>query len=180
MSQANPLELSSYKMPAVKAGMIVRWFPSGTRTARNPDIAQVKKVSERSVVLVLSYGQQIDTVRHVDDPKLTLNADQRETGAWDYTEEHYQRAAWESHVDKKIEFLERALRDGKPKKSAGKGISGYHDLRKRAQAAGVKFSGNPPKAWLEEQLGEMSDEAGASTGSSLPDMAEQDRAGEEG
>lgn len=182
MSSAVSLErMTSYKMPAITAGTIVRYFPSGTRTARRPDIAQVKTVSERSVVLVLTWGQQIDTVRHVDDPKLTLNADQRENGAWDYTDEHYQRAAWEQSVEKRLSELESGIPEKtKPASKPSGGISKYQELRKRAKSAGVKFSGNPTKEWLETQLKEVSDAEGTSTGDAVPSMAGEGGAGEEG
>lgn len=176
MTLAIPLEtLNSFVMPTVRQGAIVRFYPSGRRTARQAEVATVLRVSDRSVVLRIESNVRMDTVRHVDDPKLNLNRDQRETGAWDFTEEHYERAAWFEQVDKRLKSLEsKAVSKVINKAREESPASSYHTLRRKAKQLGVVFSGNPRKEWLVEKIEELSD-GRASTGGDSQDVVGKDR-----
>lgn len=79
--------IENFKMPFVRVGQPVLWFPGGQRTGKDPHVAFVLKASTRNMTLKTIGGMRYDAVRHLDDPKLKMNEDQRENGAWDYTDE---------------------------------------------------------------------------------------------
>jgi hypothetical protein len=83
-------EIMDYKMPVVRLGAPVQWFANGN-AVRDSVLGWVTKVGHRGVRIHLCTGVWFDTVRHISDPKLRLSQDQRENGAWDFTEE-YQNA----------------------------------------------------------------------------------------
>lgn len=98
-------KIESFVMPLVSSGMPVRWYPFGVRDSREAEIAFVVKASGRNVNLRTASGQFRSAVRHVDDPKLTLNAAQRESGAWDFTDDWYQESKNKSDIEKRMAQL---------------------------------------------------------------------------
>lgn len=83
---AEPLDpIAAYQMPRPSLGSQILWYPHASRT-ETPEIAFVLKAGARSIVITTAGGASIDTVRHVDDPKLELNEYQRLNGAWDFPE----------------------------------------------------------------------------------------------
>ncbi len=77
-------EIAEFVMPRPNLGQAVTWFPSGTRT--NGEMAYVLTIGRRNLVVQRASGIAMDSVRHVDDPKLSLSVEQRASGAWDFTE----------------------------------------------------------------------------------------------
>ncbi len=96
-------ELEQYVMPRPARGQQVLWYPDADRT-KEPEIAFVKGVSKRSLVLQVN-GVAIDTVRHVNDPKMKVNEFQRVNGGWDYPETELRL----QELLKRIESLEKAV-----------------------------------------------------------------------
>lgn len=94
-------QIRAFVMPKILPGDTVLWYCHGLRGAGKPEVVDVLKVSERSICIKTKYSQQVrQPVRHIDDPKLRLSAEQREHGAWDYTERHKINAALEERVAK--------------------------------------------------------------------------------
>lgn len=78
-------EVNEFKMPEIQQGAPIRWFRYGT--ARDTSILGfVQKVKARSVTVWTTEGLRYNNVRHISDPKLRLNREQREDGAWDFTD----------------------------------------------------------------------------------------------
>lgn len=164
-------KIESFVMPYVSAGVPVKWFPFGVRDGRDTEIAFVVKASGRNVNLRTAAGGFKSAVRHVDDPKLSLNAAQRESGAWDFTDDWYQSNKNRSDIEKrlaqlnervgKLEIeLHRAEQDQQHEaksvsKGAGKG-KGTHEryftklsrLRKEATDRGIAWEND----WKVPQL----------------------------
>lgn len=83
--------IHSFVMPRPEIGQCITWFPSGER--KGGETSFVLNVGRRNIVLRTATGTPMETVRHIDDPKLKLNADQRMSGAWDFTDESKQAIA---------------------------------------------------------------------------------------
>lgn len=77
--------IHAFQMPKPCMGQPVTWWPAGTRDLPG-ETAFVIRVGRRNIILRTASGVCMETVRHIDDPKLKLNSDQRESGAWDFTE----------------------------------------------------------------------------------------------
>lgn len=110
-------EVQAFEMPRPSMGQTVAWYPSGIKGGAC-EVAHVLKVSKRNLLLQRISGTCVETVRHVDDPKLKLSAEQRESGAWDFTDYDKQQAADRSRVaeiEARVKTLEELL--DSPKKS---------------------------------------------------------------
>ncbi|HHK42056.1 MAG TPA: hypothetical protein ENJ50_06515 [Planctomycetaceae bacterium] len=81
-------EILSFEMPVPPIGLPVLWYSTGFDDSRRRQIGFVRYVSARNIGITLPGGQKVDAVRHVDDPKLRLNPEQRETGAWAFTPDY--------------------------------------------------------------------------------------------
>jgi hypothetical protein len=82
--QQNRDAIEAFVMPKPEIGQGVTWYSSGTRSGPG-EMAFVLEVGRRNIVLQRASGTAEASVRHVDDPKLQLNEEQRATGAWDFT-----------------------------------------------------------------------------------------------
>lgn len=114
------MDLDTFKPPRVRFGQPVAHYPKGLRDAnRRPDLGWVIRVMERYVhlyVVASSGGPMVlECVRHVDDPKLTLNDDQRVNGAWDFTDYDRDMNEWRAEVDEHFVAVEGALIAGPTK-----------------------------------------------------------------
>ncbi len=102
--------IENFQMPYVKVGQPVLWFPGGLRTGKDPHVAFVLKASQRNMSLKTIGGMRYDAVRHIDDPKLKMNEDQRENGAWDYTDEFKdQKARWDL-IEEQLAAMESRIK----------------------------------------------------------------------
>lgn len=79
-------EINNFEMPEIREGAAIKWYPYGT-AERNALLGFVTRVKPRSIAVWTINGLRYENVRHVSDPKLKLNRDQREDGAWDYSDE---------------------------------------------------------------------------------------------
>ena len=73
----------------------------------------VLEAGHRNIVVQRISGVCMETVYHVNDPKVAVSKDIRDQGAWDFTEEYYQRAkdvdrmaALEARIAKLEAFLD--------------------------------------------------------------------------
>lgn len=83
-------EIENWAMPVVSLGQTVIFYPDGTpikRSGRPLALGSVTQKGRRSVTLRMPDGTAKMGVRHVGDPKLQMGTgDQRENGAWDFTD----------------------------------------------------------------------------------------------
>jgi hypothetical protein len=99
---------SAYKMPNPKRGQQLLWYPHADKNEQ-PEVVFARKVGNRSVLIALGGGQCIETVPHLNDPRLGWNDDQRSSGAWDFPETEREIAALKEEVGKlksRVEQLE--------------------------------------------------------------------------
>jgi hypothetical protein len=95
--QQNRDAIQAYEMPRPCPGQTVTWFPSGSRDGKGEN-AQVLSAGKRNIVVLRASGGAMESVRHVEDPKLKLSAEQRASGAWDFTER-----------DKKLDTMQKEV-----------------------------------------------------------------------
>lgn len=147
-------QVAAFKMPQVLPGTAVFWYKNALKSS-DPQIGYVLKCASRSVQLYIPRTNQIMYVcRHVDDPKLRLNSDQREDGAWDFTDEYREIKRFREEIGARLEALEQKSGDD------------YQALRSEAIALGVEVKGNPKKDWLKQQIEQCRREQGSHAASS--------------
>jgi len=173
-------KIENFVMPLVSSGMPVKWFPFGVRDGRDTEIAFVVKASGRNVNLRTAAGQFRSAVRHVDDPKLSLNAAQREAGAWDFTDEWYQEKKIKSDIEKRLaQLVERigtlevqlhrdeqdvqhkarsAASDRRGRGGHERYFSKLSRLRKEATDRGIAWANDWKVSQLQEALGDGANE----------------------
>ena len=80
-------EANDFQMPEVKLGTAVFFYPRHITT--HPHLAWVMKIGKTGKNIVLRTAERMvyESVKHVDDPRLDWNVDQREFGSWDFTDE---------------------------------------------------------------------------------------------
>jgi hypothetical protein len=112
-------EIEAFTMPKPCLGQSVTWFHSGTRTGLG-EIAWVLKAGHRNIVLQRASGLAVETVRHVADPKLQLSVEQRESGAWDFTDQDKKSLANEkllAELVERVKTLEEFINEPVKKKA---------------------------------------------------------------
>lgn len=166
--------VDDFTMPVPSAGMPVLWYAAGVKTGRKPEVGFILNVGNRSVRLRTAFGELKETVRHVSDPKLQLNRDQREGGAWDFTDEHYHKASWTAEVDQRLRQIEARLA-GNPKIPED-----YKEMLEEARRLGLSFRGNPKREKLERLISEAKANVDAPAGEDLQSVDREDRGGKEG
>lgn len=104
-------QLANYTMPKAERGMPIVWYPQGV-TNRNGKLAFVQNSQlGRNSIDVFVAGQRVaifSACPHVSDPRLKLGVDQRENGAWDYTEAWKRNEEWKKKVDEAISTESKA------------------------------------------------------------------------
>lgn len=84
-------EINAFVAPAVLVGQDVVYYPMAHVNSRRPSLGKVIWIGQNSRIVniheVDQHGKTLvrEAVRHISDPKLKLNEDQREAGAWDFT-----------------------------------------------------------------------------------------------
>ena len=100
----------NFRMPKAPVGLQVLWYRQGTRDTTSPEVAYMLHAGARTATLhVATTSRRIDAVRHVDDPKLELSPDQRENGAWDYTQEYRALEQFKQNVEGRLKSIEKQL-----------------------------------------------------------------------
>lgn len=106
-------EIDSFQAPTVLFGRLVAFFPNAIRNSRKPSLGWVTASNGRitNIFEVTQHGGTLlrEGVRHIDDPKLKLNEDQRASGAWDFTEDDKTRAEEDAEFHKRLMALEQSL-----------------------------------------------------------------------
>ena len=116
MTEAKPTheEIEAFKAPKAKFGQPVAYYINGVKdTSRKPELGWVIRTGERTIHLyvVSATGGTLvrESVRHIDDPKLQLNADQRESGAWDFTDYDKEQTALRDEMNDRFDAIEKAV-----------------------------------------------------------------------
>ena len=102
----------TFVMPPVDPGDEVLWFPLADRN-KPPHIAVVRANYHQQIEVTTRgpVGQEYDSVRHVDDPKLILNTNYRKFGAWDYTDGAKAKTKKDKDLDERLTKLEKAVEE---------------------------------------------------------------------
>jgi hypothetical protein len=141
----------------VQHGEIFAWFPSG-RSSEKPEVAYVNRINARTVSLLTATRGVKETVRHVQDPKLKGHAEQRENGAWDFSEFRKQQTELLNDIERRLKLVERLVSNNAVSRPTNEKLSAkqaeYQELRDKAKSLGVEMRGTPTREWLEEQIRE--------------------------
>lgn len=138
-------EIQEYVMPRAATGSPVLWYRTGRKNCE-PMVAYMLHCGGRTVQLFLTSGRRQDAVRHIDDPKLSLSVDQRESGAWDFTQETKDYAEFRKSLEDRLERIEKQIQDLSAGKSAKKkpgadnsdALRQYRELQREAARLGLK------------------------------------------
>lgn len=114
-------EIHNFVMPKTRQGMEVTYFLPGTLDKATAIIAFVLQVakSQRTIAVFVPGSGPIDGVRHITDPKLKLSAEQRESGAWDYSPEWIETQRRLQELDSRLADLEGIHEAKRAKRSGG-------------------------------------------------------------
>jgi hypothetical protein len=154
----------TFEMPEVVIGTPVTFYANGMVEGTEPRIGFVVKMSRsgRNLVLRAAGGGYYESVRHIDDPKLKINSDHRENGAWDFTEYHKDALMSAKALAKRLNRIEEVMGLGGPIEEKAEKVSAepqevsYKSLREQALELGIEFKGNPKRQWLEEKVAVLS------------------------
>ena len=147
-------EIYNFVMPEVVVGTPVTYYPTGMIEGSDVRVGFIIRISRsgRNVVVRTADGGHFESVRHLDDPKLKLNADHREAGAWDFTAFHKAELVERQEIISRLDRLEGRKSVGPPALETIE--EPYSDLRIRAIELGIEFKGNPKRQWLEIKVAE--------------------------
>ena len=147
-------ELHNFKMPEVVVGTPVTYYPTGMIEGSDVRVGFIIRVSRsgRNVVVRTADGGHFESVRHIDDPKLKLNVDHREAGAWDFTAFHKGELVERQEIMGRLDKLEGRKSATPP--APEKIEEPYSNLRAKAIELGIEFKGNPKRQWLEIKVAE--------------------------
>lgn len=102
--------INEYRMPRANTGLLVLWYRNGHRDRTRVEVAYMLHAGERTATIYSLMSQRrVDVVRHVDDPKLQLNPEQRENGAWDFTDDYKAQHAFRESIEERISAMERQM-----------------------------------------------------------------------
>jgi hypothetical protein len=154
----------TFEMPEVVIGTPVTFYANGMVEGTEPRIGFVVKMSRsgRNLVLRAAGGGYYESVRHIDDPKLKINSDHRENGAWDFTEYHKDALMSAKALAKRLNRIEEVMGLGGPIEEKAEKVSAepqevsYKSLREQALELGIEFKGNPKRQWLEDKVAVLS------------------------
>lgn len=108
-------QIDSFQAPEVLIGQPVAYYPLAITNSRAPSMGTVVWVGQNNriirIVEVDQHGRTLvrEAVRHINDPKLKLNEDQREAGAWDFTPFYKAECAIRDDIEDRIAALEQAM-----------------------------------------------------------------------
>jgi hypothetical protein len=147
-------ELHNFVMPEVVVGTPVTYYPTGMLEGSDVRVGFIIRISRsgRNVVVRTADGGHFESVRHIDDPKLKLNVDHREAGAWDFPEFHKAALVERQGIEIRLDRLEGRESTSPPAPETIE--EPYSSLRSRAIELGIEFKGNPKRQWLEIKVAE--------------------------
>lgn len=149
-------DIVNFRPPEATVGTQVVWYMHGRKRKVDSLIGYIIHSGSRTATIYLCNGRRVDAVRHVSDPKLSLSPEQREQGAWDFTDEHYEMKKFRSEVTRKLAELDKQVsrliltkempaekktkkRGGNP--NAAECLKEFRKLQKQAKDLGIATSG---------------------------------------
>ena len=109
-----------FVMPEVQLGTAVMFHPNHDLT--HPHLGWIVRLGKtgRNCVIRTSDRMVHDGVKHVSDPRLDWNNDHRESGSWDFTDEHKRLEKEREELKARVAALEFAATKtaGRRKKSS--------------------------------------------------------------
>ncbi len=108
-------EIDSFVAPEVLVGQDVLYYPMANVNSRKPSMGKIIWTGQNqrivNILEVDAYGRTLvrECVRYITDPKLKLNEDQREFGAWDYTPFYKRECEIRDDIEERIASVEQAL-----------------------------------------------------------------------
>ena len=118
-TEAQQKAINEFKMPKPARGQQILHYPHADKSEQ-PEVVFARKVGHRAIT-IFNSGYCIDTVPHIDDPRLVLNDDQRSAGAWDFAENDRTLADLKDRVatlESKVALLESFLNEPSKKEKA--------------------------------------------------------------
>jgi hypothetical protein len=98
-----------FEMPTAGLGSTVVWYRTGYPDDSKPQTGVVVAVNSKSLDIYIPVSRvRHDVVRHVDDPRLRISAEQRASGAWDHTLEYKNTLAWRQKIEENLDSLNRS------------------------------------------------------------------------
>lgn len=187
--QVMQLQTATYHMPRVSPGQQVLWYKRGFADKGSVEVAYMIHCGERTATIVSATGKRADAVRHIQDPKLKLSPEQRENGAWDFTEDYRELERFKVEVRVRLERLERHLGMGEApevimedgevvvakaaKERSIRGNAGadrlaqHRALVKKAREMGVMIPAQASRAEIEEAIAQALARDGADVPSDM-------------
>ena len=104
--------LPPFTMPKPSRGQPILWFADANKHA-TPEVGFVREIGHSSLVVYVG-GAALDSVRHINDPRLKQNAHQRENGAWDFPENERDIVSLKERVAKLESLVAQLQEDVKP------------------------------------------------------------------
>ena len=159
MDERQQRAIAEFEMPTATIGLPVIWYPTGRLEKKRAHVAYMIQCGARTVTLQIPNGR-VDAVRHVGDPKLDLSVDQREQGAWDFTDDWKEMQEFKAQVNARLAGLEKdttkivveAAKQKKRSKPAVDKFEGYRRLKDEAKELGVDMSRSMKKADLAKAI----------------------------
>lgn len=115
MAVPTKAEIDSFVAPDILIGSKVLYYPHAILNSRTPSMGTVIWKGQNGRIITIQevdfYGRTLirEAVRHVDDPKLRLNEDQREFGAWDFTPFDKADRDWKRQIEKHLKAIDIAF-----------------------------------------------------------------------
>jgi seryl-tRNA synthetase len=154
-------------MPEVAVGTQVLWYRYGRRRKQDAMVGYIIQAGARTATVFLANGRRMDAVRYIDDPKLDLSADQREQGAWDFTEDYRELQKFMKSIRRELDELTRLVtqslgplpnkkKKGNPR--ANDNLKEFRVLQAQCKEAGIGTK-NMSKKDMENALAALPDVA---------------------
>ena len=156
--------IANFSMPQARIGLPVIWYKTGRRNRQSSEVAYILQCGARTVTVHCSGGRRMDAVRHIDDPKLDLSADQREQGAWDFSDDYKDLVEFMKITTDRLTKIERALPGeatenrgrgrprGKITSTRGKTLKEYHTVLARARKLGLDVPTGSKQCDIQEKI----------------------------
>lgn len=132
----SPEELSEFQMPMPHVGQTVLWYPLGRVDQRHVRAAIVTAVRNGSVSVWQVGAYARDGVKHITDPRLRMNSEQRADGAWDFTPADIRLSRFLDHLER-LETSQQAQDAGtRDSPQRGTAMNALWNLRRKCQELG--------------------------------------------
>ena len=150
-------DIIQFRPPQATIGTQVIWYRHGKKRTQDATIGYLVHCGNRTATIYLCTGRRVDAVRHINDPKLSLSSEQREQGAWDFTQDYYETRDRIKFLEGEVRKLMSAVMGDKQKSNSaedsevrkkrqvsenvGNGLREFRELKRKAEEMGLNHSG---------------------------------------